>query len=69
MLPESVISPLPQIVRTFAITAPPLEISIKKDRFFALSGQSPIGTLVVLGHTDTSRFARLTVTKAGGARI
>jgi hypothetical protein len=47
--------------------APPRKISIKKDRFFALLSKTSIGTLVVLANTDTSRSARLTVTKAGGA--
>ena len=60
---------MPEIVRAIAIQTTASKISIKKDRFFALLGQNPIGTLVVLGPTDTSRFARLTVTKAGGARI
>jgi hypothetical protein len=67
-LPESVISPLPEIVSTFAGPLSAREISIKKDRFSPLSGEIPIGTPVVLEHTDTSRSARLTVTKAGGAR-
>jgi len=68
-LPETVIHPLPQIVTAFARPWGRVEISNKNDRFFALSSQIPIGTVVVLKPRDTSRSARLKQTQAGGARL
>jgi hypothetical protein len=67
-VPQSVICRLPEIVMAQTAKPAAIEISIKKDRFFAVLSKSPIGTQVVLEPADTSRSARLTVTKAGGAR-
>jgi hypothetical protein len=46
-LPESVIPSLPQIVRNPAAIGPPFKILIKNDRNFFISGEKPIGILVV----------------------
>jgi len=58
-VPESGISPVPEIVRLLPLIHFNQNISIKKDRNFLFLGPIPLGTTVVLEPPDTSRFARL----------
>jgi type IV pilus assembly protein PilA len=67
-VPESGISPVPEIVRLLSFIHFNQNISIKKDRNFLFFTPILHGTTVVLEPPDTSRSARLNLgTKADGA--